>query len=63
MRKLILLLLYGAYFAWVYISAWQEGSTGHADARYLLIAVALLPLWGIPLVKKIYRAFTKRGRR
>lgn len=62
MRKALWLLLYAAYFTALCVFTVQEASTGHADARYLLVALGTLPLWGIPLVRKIYRRLSRRRR-
>jgi hypothetical protein len=64
MVKLLLILLYAVFCGAMAIFTYQLESTGQADARYLLVALGTVPLWGIPLFRKVYFALsTKRGRR
>jgi len=63
MRKTMWLLAFGVFCTFAAAVTYQWESTGQASTRDLVVAACLVPVWGIPLFRKVYYSIAKRGRR
>lgn len=60
-KVLLYLLLYGIYCLGTYFYLQEAGNTDRT--RWFATAAATVPLWGIPLVLKIYRTLSRKRQR